>query len=78
MALAGRHVDPGASLRLVLVVSQRQRRLALKEVQDGGHRGGVFGQFLTLGEAEDHRLDLFIVEDRATQDTLLWWRGFLR
>jgi hypothetical protein len=50
----------------------------MEEVQDGGHGGGVFGQFFALGEAEDHRLDLFIVEDRAAEDALLRWLGFLR
>src|SRR5581483_8432303 len=52
VAQAGGHVDPGAGLRLVAVVAQRHRRLAPEEVQDGGHRGGVFGKLLGLGEAE--------------------------
>ena len=71
MALAGGHVDPGASLRLVLVVAQRHRGLPLDELQDGGHRGRVFGQFLALSKTEDHRLDLFIVEQRAAEDAFV-------
>ena len=43
---------------------------ALEEVKNSGHGSRVFGQFLALGEAEDHRLDLFIVEQCATQDAL--------
>jgi hypothetical protein len=71
VTLAGGHVDPGASLRLVLVVAQRHRGLPLDELQDGGHRGRVFGQFLALSKTEDHRLDLFIVEQRAAEDAFV-------
>src|SRR5262245_61224279 len=49
------HVNPGARLRLQRVVAQRQLRLALVEVQDGGHRGGVLGKLLALGEADRDR-----------------------
>ena len=54
------------------------RRLALEEVQDGGHRGGVFGQFLALAEAEDHGLEPVVVVQRAAQDALLGRLDFLR
>lgn len=48
-------MDPGAGPRLHGVVIQGQPRLALEEVKDGGHRCGVFGQFLPLAEPEDDR-----------------------
>ena len=43
VAQTGGHMDPGAQLRFQRVVAQGQLRLALEEVQHGGHRGGVFG-----------------------------------
>jgi hypothetical protein len=64
-----RRLTPGS--RLVPVVAQRQLRLALEEVQHGGHGGGVFGQFLALTEAEDHRLQPVAVEQRAAEDALV-------
>ena len=60
------------------VVAQRQLRLALEEVQDGGHRGGVFGQLLALAEAEDHRLDPVVVVQGAAQDALVGRLDLLR
>ena len=72
------HVDPGSRLRLQGVVAQRQARLALEEVQDGGHRGRVFGKFLALAEAEDDHLEPVIVEQGAAQDALVGRLGFLR
>ncbi len=54
---ADRHVDPGAGLGIESIVSQRDPRLALEEVQDGRHRGGVFGKLLALGKAEGDPLE---------------------
>jgi protein phosphatase len=42
----------GGGTRVVQPTAQHQLGLALEEVQDGGHRGGVFGQLLAPGEAE--------------------------
>jgi hypothetical protein len=75
--LAGEHVNPCPWFGVQVVIAQRQLCLALEEVKNSGHGGGVFGKLLALGEAEDHRLDLFIIEEGPTQDSLFRWLGFL-
>jgi hypothetical protein len=59
-------------------VSSPSLSFALKEMQDGRHRGGVFGQFLALGKAEQDRLEPVVVEQRAAQDVLVRRLGLLR
>ena len=78
VTLAGRHVDPSASNRLVPVVSERHGRLALKKLQHSGHRGGVFGQFFALGKAEEDNLEPVVVEQRAAEDALVGRLNFFR
>lgn len=77
MPLAGEHVNPCSWFGVQCVIAQRQHCLALEEVKNCGHGGGVFGKLLALGEAEDHRLDLLIVEEGPTQDSIFKWLGFL-
>ena len=65
-----RHVDPGSGLSLLHVVAESHARLALHEEEHGRLRRRVFGKFLALAEAEDHRLDPIVLEDRAAQDAV--------
>src|SRR5687768_17358472 len=37
-------------------------------MQDGRHRGRVFGKFLSLAEAEQNHLESVVVEESATKD----------
>ena len=72
------HVDPGARLGFHGIVAQRQLRLAVEEVQDGGHRGGVFGKLLALGEAEGDRFEPVVTGQDPAQDDLLGRLDLLR
>ena len=77
VALSGRHVDPRSGLGLLHVIAQAHGRLALHEEQHGRFRCRVFRKFLALGEAEDDRLDLVVLVDRAAQDAVRRRLGFL-
>jgi hypothetical protein len=63
-------VNPCSSLGVLRFVAQADARLALHEKQHGRFRRRVFGEFLALAEAEDHGLDLVVLEDRAAENLI--------
>jgi len=73
----GSHVNPRARLRLDRNVAERQCRLAFDEMQNGWHGGRVLRQFLALPEAEDHRLHVIVIKQRAGQDAVVGRLDFL-
>src|SRR5579862_8256436 len=60
-------LNPCPRLGVQGVGTQRQLRLALEEMKNSGHGGGVFGKLLALSEAENHRLQPVVVVQRAAE-----------
>jgi hypothetical protein len=60
-------LKPNAFLLAPADEPPRQLRLALEEVQDNGHRGGLFGRLLALGDAEQDHLEAVVAEQGAAQ-----------
>ena len=76
MLQVGRHVNPRSRLRFNGIVTESQSCLALDDLKNGRHRSRVFGQFLALAEAEDHRLDIIVIEKCAPEDSAVGRLGF--
>lgn len=66
----GRHVDQGAGLRVVAVLAQGERGFAAVDVDAGGHRRGVGGEFLARRETEGQDLHVVVIVKRAAQDSI--------
>jgi hypothetical protein len=72
-----RHVDPRSCLSFLHVFAESDSCLSLHEEQRGWFRRRVFGEFLPLAEPEDHRLDAVVLVDRAAEDAVSGWLGFV-
>ena len=70
------HVDPGSGLRFLIVVTQANTGVAAYEEEHGWFGRCVFGEFLTLAEAEHYGLDLVVLVNRAAQDAVRRRLGF--
>jgi hypothetical protein len=73
----GGHVDPGSGLCHLNVIAQADTRFARHKEEHRRFRRSVFGEFLPLTEAKNDSLDLVILKNGPTQDSVRRRFGFL-
>ena len=67
----GRHVHPGAGSNRHRVFAEFELGLSADDLKEGRHGGGVFREFLSGVETEQHEPDVVILEENPAESSIL-------